>query len=139
MYKLYLVSIHSHFLTVCYCLLFITIDTVQCTSVQGKQIFVRHFSNCIILYFYKFTKFQTPVPARTLKLSSILGPRVIQELDVDAVATNALKSHKLRNGASILCFWGQTHYCISVYLLVVYINTLCRMVLGYHTFLSSYS
>ena len=36
-----------------------------------------------------------------------LGWVTIQGLDVDAVATNTVKSKKQRNRASIICFWGK--------------------------------
>ena len=58
-----------------------------------------------IFYCYGCTKLETPVTVRTLKLA--LCRETIQGLDVDAVATNTVKSRKWRNGASSRCFWGQ--------------------------------
>ena len=55
----------------------------------------------IIFYCYGCTKLETPVTVRTLCRETIQG------LDVDAVATNTVKSRKWRNGASSRCFWGQ--------------------------------
>ena len=54
-----------------------------------------------IFYCYGCTKLETPVTVRTLCRETIQG------LDVDAVATNTVKSRKWRNGASSRCFWGQ--------------------------------
>ena len=71
-------------------------------------------------HIYDYTKLETPAPVRTLKkkktlkLSNLghvlaLGWVTIQASDVDAVqctvATNTVKYHMRRNGASNKCFY----------------------------------
>ena len=76
---------------------------------------------------YGCTKLETPVPVRTLNLSN-LGhstwmddhSRVLDDMDVDAVPTNTVKSQKRRYGASIICLGQKTK---SVRVNILYIRS----------------